>query len=99
MENNIPQHSVCRKCGKTIFWHKSAKTGKSYPTDLPSDRRAFHKCIASPAEVEKPPLAPNYFEPTLDQRVDALEKQVSQLSQTLREVQSRQPITGSDVGF
>jgi hypothetical protein len=94
---NISQ-SECRKCKKPIFWHKSSKTGKNYPCDSATDRRAFHKCEAVPAPPEKP-ITPDYFEATIEQRVAALEKQLAQLSRTVQAVQARQPITAEDVGF
>jgi hypothetical protein len=97
---NISQ-SECRKCRKPIFWHKS-KTGKHYPTDSATDRRAFHQCdgaaVKQPTRVD-PPITPDYFEATLEQRVDALEKHLAQLSRTVQAVQARQPISDSDVGF
>ena len=97
---NISQ-SKCRQCGQPIFWHKS-RTGKSYPTDSATDRRAFHQCEGS-AETKPATnpetITPDYFQPSVEQRLDALEKQVSQLSRTVREVQSRQPITAEDMGF
>jgi hypothetical protein len=94
-------HSECRKCGKTIHWHKS-KAGKSYPTDSATDLRAFHECVgpeAKPQAKNPPPITPDYFEATLEQRVAALEKQLAQLSRTVQAVQARQPISSEDIGF
>lgn len=91
----------CRRCGKPIYWHKS-QAGKNYPCDSATDRRAFHKCEQSPAHqptTSPKPITPDYFEATLEQRVDALEKQVAQLTRTLREVKARQPIGDSEVPF
>ncbi|HKF05417.1 MAG TPA: hypothetical protein VKB49_24070 [Candidatus Sulfotelmatobacter sp.] len=92
--------SECRKCGKTIYWHKSSKTGKNYPTDSADDHRAFHKCIdsAQPKPTPNPPpLKPDYFSATVEERVTALEKQVAQLTRTVQEVQRRQPISDEDI--
>jgi hypothetical protein len=83
----------CRRCGKPIFWHKS-RGGKNYPCDSPTDRRAFHRCEAAPTQqatnnaqpAQTPkPITPDYFEATLEQRIDALEKQVAQLARTIGE--------------
>jgi hypothetical protein len=97
----------CRKCGKTIYWHK-AQSGKNYPWDSATDRKAFHKCEANPnsestmnlAQTPKP-LTPDYFdlEPTVEERVAALEKQVLQLTRTIQAVEARQPIGDSEVPF
>jgi hypothetical protein len=50
-------------------------------------------------EKNPEPLTPDYFdpEPTVEERVAALEKQVAQLTRTIQAVQSRQPIGDSDV--
>ena len=111
----------CRKCGKTVYWHR-AQFGKNYPCDSATDRRAFHKCEPAqqslvnavdqrpePNQYEMPfrsskaptpkPITPDYFEATLEQRVESLEKQVAALVRTVRAVESRQPITAEDVGF
>src|SRR5215469_6067755 len=92
---------ICRTCGKQIFWHRS-KQGKGYPCDSPNDRRDFHKCDAStrspndhnvgrpkPATTNPPALTPNYFEPSLEQRVESVEKQLAALVRTVQEVQRR----------
>jgi len=88
----------CRKCGKTIYWHKE-KSGKNYPCDSATDRRAFHKCEAVPADPPAKPIIPDYFLGTVEERIAALEKQVSQLTRTVQEVEKRQPISAEDVGF
>jgi len=90
--------SKCRKCGKPIFWHKSSRTGKSYPTDSATDRRAFHQCDEQPKPANPQPITPS-FEATLEQRVESLEKQVAQLTRTIREAEARQPIGDSEVPF
>jgi hypothetical protein len=47
-ENPTPRNPYpCRKCGRTIYWHKS-RNGKHYPTDSATDRAAFHQCGAQP---------------------------------------------------
>ena len=91
----------CRKCGQQIFWHKAA-SGKHYPCDSPTDRKAFHQCKAAQQAakpVEKAPLTPSYFEPTLEERVTSLETQVSRLTTAVKAVEARQPITAEDVGI
>jgi len=126
----------CRKCGQQIYWHKAA-SGKHYPTDSATDRKAFHQCKASippiggvdrvaqpkpknqshsscpnsfgdvtaksseiaPKASNPKPITPDYFEATLEQRVESLEKQLAGLVRTVQEVQRRQPITSQDVGF
>jgi hypothetical protein len=104
---NIAQ-SECRKCKKTIHWHKS-KGGKNYPCDSPTDRKAFHQCegpAANPklaADLKPTPtpkaLTPTYFdlEPTVEERVASLEKQVAQLTRTIQAVEARQPIGEEDI--
>ena len=87
----------CRKCGKQIYWHKSSKTGKNYPTDSATDRRAFHQCAETEAQPPAKPITPD-FSASLKERVAALEDQVSQLVRTIREVQARR-IGDSDVAF
>jgi hypothetical protein len=96
--------SKCRRCGAEIFWRKSQRTGRSYPVNSPDNPRDFHKCEPPPAQqpAKNPePLTPDYFdlEPTVEERVAALEKQVVQLTRTVQEAQGRQPITSEDVGF
>lgn len=97
----------CRKCGGQIFWHKAA-SGKHYPCDSATNRKAFHQCKAAqqakpaakaqPAQTPKA-ITPDYFEATLDQRVEHLEKQLTALVRTVQEVQHRQAITAEDVGL
>ena len=98
----MESQSECRKCHNPIFWHKSRRTGKSYPTDSPTDRRAFHKCTGS-EESPKPkgpaPITPSYFEPSIEERLTAVEQQVGDLVRAIRVVEARQPIDGQDVGF
>jgi hypothetical protein len=97
----------CRKCGKPIYWHRSARTGNSYPCDSPTDRRAFHRCGESnaqsmqPNNVEKPitPEPPEPFGPTIEERLSALENLVSRLSSVVNQISGRQPITDQDVPF
>jgi len=96
---DIASGSKCRKCGRPIYWHKS-KTGRNYPTDSATDRRAFHQCeaLAQPKPVLQP-TATSDFEETLEGRVESLEKQVAQLARTIQAVQAQQPIGESDVAF
>jgi hypothetical protein len=107
---------VCRKCGKPIYWHKSLRTGNSYPCDSPTDRRAFHKCdecaseapfqhvlskcstCAQQPNLEKP-VTPDRFEPTIEERVSALENLVSRLSSAVNQISGHQPITDKDIPF
>jgi hypothetical protein len=114
MDNLTPNQSQrnpypCRKCGKTIYWHR-AKSGKNYPCDSADNPRLFHKCLPatqSPPspKVEKPkpevaPLTPSYDfnpEPSIEQRVEHIEKQLAALVRTVKAVESRQPITDSDL--
>jgi len=109
MTTNLPPNQSqrnpypCRKCGKTIYWHR-AQSGKNYPCDSPTDRKAFHQCeavAAKPAKPVEPPLTPSYFnpEPSIEQRLGHLEQQVAALVRTVQEVQRRQPISAEDVGF
>jgi len=106
MTNIAPNQSAsnqseCHKCRKPIFWHKS-QAGKNYPTDSPTDRKAFHQCGPAQQPAKNPePLTPDYFdlEPTVEERVAALEKQLAALVRTVKAVQNRQPITAEDVGF
>jgi len=99
--NSIPSASTsaCRNCHKPIFWQKSARTGKSYPTDSATDRRAFHVCGSVP--TPDTPIRPSVesFEATLSERLEALEERVEQISRTLKAVESRQAITSQDVPF
>jgi len=95
----------CRKCGRTIYWHR-AQSGRNYPCDSPTDRKAFHQCGEPAAALAKPepvqtqkPITPDYFEATLEQRVESLEKQYAQLNRAVLEIQKRMPIDMSDVGF
>src|SRR5215469_18049047 len=104
MTNLTPNQSQrnpypCRKCGQQIFWHKAA-SGKNYPTDSPTDRKAFHQCEAAqqsakpaPAPIPKP-ITPTYFspEPSIEERVAHLEEQVKNLTRTVKAVEARQPI-------
>jgi len=98
--SNPPERnpSPCRKCGKTIYWHR-AQSGKNYPCDSPTDRRAFHKCEALPADTPAKPIIPDYFLGTVEERIAALEKQIAQLTRMVQELGARQPIGDEDVGF
>jgi len=91
----------CRRCQAQVYWFKSFKTGKSYCCDT-DDRRDFHKCqeSAQPKPTTSPaPITPDYFSATVEERVAALEKQVAQLTRTLRAVEQRQRITSEDIPF
>lgn len=99
----------CRKCGAVIYWHR-AQSGKNYPCDSATDRRAFHQCQAAPVQqpaknpqtAQTPKaLTPSYFNPesTLEERVSHLEEQVKNLARTVQAVQARQPIDDKDVAF
>ena len=91
----------CRRCKAQVYWFKSFKTGKSYCCDT-DDRRDFHKCQESAqpkAATNPPPLQPDYFSATVEECVGALEKQVAQLTRTIRAVEQRQPISDSDIPF
>jgi hypothetical protein len=95
--------SKCRQCGGEIFWHK-AKSGKFYPADSATDRRAFHECdgaAPTPSAALRPAAAPAPapLGASLSERVDALEATVSALVRQLREVGSRVPIDNRDVPF
>ena len=98
----------CRKCGQQIFWHKAA-SGKHYPCDSATNRRAFHQCVG-PTEQPKPkptpkpqpaqtlkPITPAYFEATVEERVAHLEEQVKNLVRTVKTIEDRQPITDADL--
>jgi len=89
----------CRKCGKTIYWHR-AQSGKNYPCDSATDRKALHQCTEL-AEPKPQPITPSYFspEPSIEERIAHLEEQVKNLIRTVKAVESRQPIDMSDVGF
>jgi hypothetical protein len=98
---------TCRRCNAQVYWFKSFKTGKTYCCDT-DDRRNFHKCEAPASKgpfgpidgrLNPTPITPSYFEPSLEQRVESLEKQVAALVRTVKAVESRQPITGSDIPF
>ena len=86
--------TACRTCGNTIYFHRS-KTGKSYPTDSPTDRRDFHKCV--PRVVTQP--APQQLEATTKERIEALELSVAQLRRMLLEMQQKVPIGAEDIPF
>jgi len=94
----VESQSKCRKCHAIIYWHKS-KTGKPYPTDSATDRRAFHRCEEPTPEPSPKPITPSYFDATLEQRVESLETQVARLTRALQGVESRQPITDQDIPF
>ena len=103
--SSTPEHKQhqCRKCGQRIFWHK-AQSGKFYPGNDANNRKDFHKCVGPAAQKPDPtpkpqPLTPSYFEPSIEQRVEHIEKQLAALVRTVQEVHRRQPITAEDVGF
>lgn len=91
----------CRRCGETIYWHKS-KSGKNYPSNSADDRRDFHDCpgrrhtapAPAPATVERRPVQ---IETTTEERIQALEEQVSQLHRMFKELRQGVPIGDSDV--
>lgn len=96
----------CNRCGKPIFWFKSARTGNSYPCDSPSDKRSFHKCSESRPQSPQPqptkadkPLQPDYFQASLEERVANLENLVARLSSAVNEISRRQPVSDSDIPF
>lgn len=94
----------CRRCGQTIYWHKS-KAGKSYPTDSATDRRAFHNCTPTentppraPQPESRPKESPN-LEMTLEERVQSLEERMTRLNRSFTELEKRLPITDADIAF
>jgi hypothetical protein len=99
--------SECRNCGQTIYWHR-AKSGKNYPTNSPTDRRAFHQCnSATPPAPAKPapptpppPKVAELMQPTLEERVAWLEKEVRALrnqQQRSSQIAEQNPITDNDL--
>jgi len=72
--------SKCKTCGEVIFWHLSQRTGKKYPTDSATDRRAFHMCQnleKGVAVVQEPKRT--VTGKTVEQRLEWLEKEVRAL--------------------
>jgi hypothetical protein len=95
MSDHTP--SECRRCGGTIFWHKS-KAGKSYPTNS-QDRKDFHNCDAAPGRTApiSRPAAP--LDATPLERLAALEDTVTKLVRTVKELQAARPISDEDIAF
>lgn len=102
MSNHSP--NVCKNCGGTIYWHKS-KAGKPYLTDSATDRRDFHKCIAT---APPPPLTPRTMAPapvkptieaTLEERITHLEKSIREILGKIAHMENQRPISGEDIPF
>jgi hypothetical protein len=93
----------CNRCNRPIYWHRS-KTGRNYPTDSPTDRRAFHECTGpAPAPLRPqtmaPARAPEPLEATMEERVAHLEQTVAKLVLRFSEAEKQRPIGWDDVGF
>lgn len=64
----MANQGICNRCKATIFWFKSARTGKNYKCSS-NNYRDFHKCESTvqPAEV------------SLEDRIRSLEERVAKL--------------------
>ncbi len=106
--NDEHKPAKCRNCGETIYWQR-AKSGKSYPTNSPDDRKDFHNCqgksAAAPSSPPAPPAPATKAAPpqplgaTLTERVEALESTTAALVRQVRALGARIPLGSEDIPF